>query len=166
MLTEEEAKKLGALTEKAWGWFYTADEERYFGPYASKEDAVQAAIEEECGLHGEWGADGFKQEDWSFVIARCQSNPFALSGYFDASRWLEDLADDFDYLLNEDGESAVDLGGGLPASLEKAVRTAIDRWQVENSVQLKRWEFAKIEPGERVNLTPVGGLAGKPEELA
>lgn len=129
-------------------WYYTWDREHYYGPYDTKEEAIQAARTEEAGWEDKDGV--FSLHYW---VAECQNHNIRLANYFSAEDFLikvdendlQDLGNEGDSVLEE-----VNITPEQEKSLEHAVKFAIEKWQVENNIHIHPYMFRDTRNLEKI----------------
>lgn len=133
-----------------WSWYASQDEENYtIGPCATKEEAIEEAVESEIG----YDFDDKTQHKMVFHVVEARKAEGDLAAYFDASRWAEDL--ECNVLEEEftDYNDRSPLEGLDTISLESAVRSAIRDWQKQSGFKMKLWRFAECRNGEWIERT-------------
>jgi hypothetical protein len=125
-------KTIDELTEPTWSW-YSGDGETYPSEYDSRIDALAAAIDYDDSH-----------------IAFASKKPIRFSDYFDANDFITSIEDDeVADVVDEDGDSTIDLSPEVIADLEAGIREAIDAWQVRHQLAPEPVHFDECEE-ERV----------------
>jgi len=135
-----------AKKEPSWGWYASADEENYHcGPEATRDAIIQAATGDEIGLHD-------LAEPQVFHIIEAWQAPVDLADHFDAAAWVDEINDNLSDFGGEDGEPIVDISTVAKASLERAVREAIAKWQTESGLRFRGWTFSGTRNAEMITI--------------
>lgn len=114
---------------KHWSWWVGSCEERYHTECDSREEAVRIAKED---------------YDGAYIAEACKPSNIALSGYFDASQFLES-ADESAYDDHGDPEGDTplfDTTHEQDTDLEQMVRAAINAWQEKHGLIFTGWQFS------------------------
>lgn len=125
-------------------WYAGQNDEFYTEKCDSKEEAIQAGIDNEFGYHKEDG-----QRTVRFHICEGAQTPLDLSVCFDANQWLESAEEVLEDCCNPDDPGTL-LEDVPTASLELAVRTAIKQWQTDNNVIVTPWVFTHCRNQEHI----------------
>jgi hypothetical protein len=134
-----------------WGWYASADEENYTcGPEATRDAIIQAATSDEIGLYNLDDPQVFH------IIEAWQAN-VDLADHFDAVDWVDGINDDLSDFGGEDGEPIVDLTAVATSSLERTVRDAITKWQADNNLRFRHWQFSGTRNGEIITIPVPNG---------
>lgn len=121
-----------------WNWWYSQDEERYYGPCVSREEAI------ECGF-GDYG-------DEPFHI--CEARKGKISTYIPAYRLLEYLDEANEEVIDQDGDGrAFDTTNEQDRDLERVVEEAIRSLAVANKLSLVGWSFEETRNQESIDVT-------------
>ena len=136
--------------EPNWGWYASADQENYHcGPESTRAAIIQAATADEIGL---WIDPATGNTTQSFHIIEAYQGPINLADYFDAADLVDATNDSLSEFGNENGDPIVDLSSVAISSLERTVREAIAKWQVDNNLRLHTWTFMSTRNGEVITL--------------
>src|SRR5680860_998078 len=100
-----------------WKWYAGQYEETMSsGPFDSRDEALEIAREE---YEGAWILEAYKED-------------VPLSKFFDVECFLETADDNaFDY-QGENSDPLFELSKDQTKSLDLAIKTAIDQWQIDN----------------------------------
>ncbi len=111
-------------------WWWGTDNERFYGPFRTREEAMDEARE---NLYG----GGF------YLVQATQYAPLKLSGYFDAERMIENAEDDACEYTDPEGDITLfDVGKSEMNDLQAMVRSTIDAWQEKHGLVFQPWRFA------------------------
>jgi len=140
------------MGEAELGWWAGYNEEWFnFGPEATREDAIAAAVED-CGCEQEVD-DGVWEHH--ICITRDANYRCNLAMKFDADDWLERVGDGMEDEEgpdeNGDRHPLEEIGDEDRAALEECVRSAIWHWQQRRGLVLKGpWFTGRGGPTEQV----------------
>lgn len=125
-------------------WWWGHDDERFSGPFDTREAAEEEARE---------SADG------GFYICQAEKGPpLKLSDYIDAD-WLIEHANDksWDDHGDPDGDHTLfDPSADQIADLQARLRTAADEWQASNGIVIAPFQFAECTVAEWVSIDESG----------
>lgn len=133
-----------------WKWWGGTDEEVCtWGPYDTRDEVIQAGIEDGCGEFqdesGKWKI--------GFHIVEARKDHLRLSDWIDADRALE-RADES--VADSDLASEYDDGGYFDCTteqqrdLERRIKSACDEWQDHHGLAFKTWTFSASRNNEYV----------------
>ena len=108
-----------------WGWWFSADEENYSGPYATRDEAIRAARFERCGeFHTCEGAG-------RFYLLEARQGPIALWRYVECNDVMENVCQAVDDEAG--GEDGIEWDRAWPDAaerrLEEWLRRVVRFWQ-------------------------------------
>ena len=147
---------MSAKKEPNWGWYAGADEESYHcGPEATRHAIIQAATDDEIGLHD-------LNEPQVFHIIEAWQSTVDLADHFDADAWVDEINDNLSDFGGEDGEPIVDISSVATASLERVVREAIAKWQAESGLRFRVWTFSGTRNAEMITIPAPNPTGDKP----
>ncbi len=116
-----------------WKWYSGPDQETFTGgPFNTREQAI-------AELDGEGGY---------VILAR--KVPVRLSGYFDASDFLERAEEAAYEMANESGDPIFDPTKDQIDGLQYCVRSAIEAWQHAHNLTFIPWAFTETKNLERI----------------
>jgi len=139
-------------TETApWAWWAGDGETFHYGPHATREDAIDDAMNNECGFDDEENVCRFE------VIEAYQSDlqlAKFMPSQFDrlVERWDEHLSEDYG------GEGCDDslLGGITQAQwdeLKATLTQAVASWQAQNKIVVKSWRFTNTRNNQDIAMS-------------
>ena len=134
-----------------WAWFASFDGGEHYevGPCATRDQAIQEAIDGDQGFHTH-ETDGLDYHD--FTIAEATHCHIDLSKWFDAPN-LDLWFDNISMIMDEDGCGANEDGQRHPLDevtpelkneLLDRIQEAIRKWQSDNQIPLKSYWFDRI----------------------
>jgi hypothetical protein len=148
-------------TEPNWKWWASSDEERYQGPYDTREEAIATGARDELGyVEDEDTEDGKPVQ--IFYIVEAHQAPIQLADYIDVGEMVERWEDNEFYELC-DGENDKGLTEHVTTAewddLQARLRAAAREWQAANNVIIKSWNFTEQRKSERVEVPVSNGSA-------
>lgn len=133
-----------------WQWWASSDEERYQGPYDSREEAIQVATGDEMG----WcEAEDESPACLNFYIVEAYHEPIQLSAYISVSDMVERWEDGaFEELSDPDGGDSIleHITQVQWDDLETMLRDATRAWQARNKIVVTSFAFAGQRNSEHV----------------
>lgn len=128
----------------AWGWWFSADEETYSGPHKTRDDAVHAGFNEECGEDCKISGMG------CFHVMEARQGPIRLARYFDVDTVMERVMECIDD--DHGGEDGIDwdryVTDAQHAQLGRWLQRLISFWQWWNGVEVRTYLFTHSRNGE------------------
>lgn len=156
---EGEAREhVRAADEVPWEWWAGKDEEYYtVGPCASREQAIQEAIDD--GIC-EWPVDGSDPETWEHRIhlIEAQQAPLRLADWIGAADALEKAEE---WVAESDRATEYDEGPWFDATPEQdadlvtRLRRACDEWQAAHGLTFNVRSFSAVRTNDFV-VVPAG----------
>lgn len=130
-----------------WWWAQSDDAERYFGPFASRDQAIAAAQAE-------------AHEDHATAFYICTARPRQLhDDIFNADEVLEQFEDHNEEAWGEDGPDMATLPDGAEAELVAALNAAFKAWR-EKHQPWRAYNLEDFGNGETVPVTGAGAPTG------
>lgn len=117
-----------------WQWYYSWNEEEYWGGYDTREEAIDE-------LEGEPG-----------FIVEAKKPDIRLADFLtsnDIDCLTENMVERIDEAWGNPEGSEIDLGKEVQY-LEPYIRAAIATWQVDHKVKIDAWVFADMRNHEEV----------------
>lgn len=141
-------------TEPNWQWYISADEERYQGPYDSREEAIDVAKADEVGLVDAEDSDTGKAL-LSFHIMEAHKQPIQIADHIDiddmVTAWIdgpfEDLADP-----DEVDSIVAHVTEWQWADLQERLRAVTRAWQEEHKIVVQGFAFTGTRNSEDVTV--------------
>ena len=142
-----------------WAWFASFDGGEHYeiGPCATREEAINEAVDQDTGLVLE---DGHQGDRHVFIVAEARHHHIVLANWirsYDLEIWFDRMAEDMD----EDGCGADENGLNHPldeitpqlqAKLLVAIQNAVRKWQDDHQLPLKSYWFDQIRKAEQVEV--------------
>lgn len=133
-----------------WAW-YAGDGERFaYGPHATREDAIDDAMNNECGYDDE-------DEVCRFEVMEAYQKPLDLATLMPSQmeriieRWDEHLSED--YGDPESGDSMLqDIVQSDWDDLKARLCQAVSDWQRDRGIALKSWRFTQTRNTEELSI--------------
>lgn len=113
-----------------WGWYFSRDEEVYYGPYGSREDA-------EAEGKANYGDD-------PFFVAECHNGPLHVTIFSDLAERLDEANED---TAQEDTYPSEQVSGEQWLELERALNAVMGEWCARHN--LTQWAFDQIRDKTR-----------------
>ncbi|MCB5411512.1 hypothetical protein [Pseudogemmobacter faecipullorum] len=125
--------------DNRWSWWVGSDDERFHTECQTREEAETIA----------------KRDGGAWVCHALSGGNLKASDSLDIERLIEDIDQNMiENFGNEDGDPIFELNAEQEKSLEAALKAALDKWQEENGVICKAWQFQDCDPAFYVETTP------------
>jgi len=117
--------KLKPYADYVWEWFVSHDGEVYHEAFATKEEAIEYAKDNEYA-----------------IVAECIQRDFRL----DVSGWriIEEINENNHELMGEDQEG-IEATHAQEIDLEVMVKSAVEAWVVKHQINITAWSFDGIQ---------------------
>jgi hypothetical protein len=127
------------------GWYASEDGERFTsGPVESRQEIIEIAKSEQCGIQDEKSKDG----KWVciFEIIYAERNTLRISDHINMQNHIEDLCCSYFQELSdpEGNEDLIRLNKEEYNSINETVKRSIDEWQTKNNKKFYPYCFDKI----------------------
>ena len=111
--------------QRMWGWYFSRDEELYFGPYSSREEAAEAGANED--------------PDTAFYVAECHKGPLHTAIFCDLDERIDDANVESS---QEDACPSEKITDGQWREMEIALNAVMVEWAARHN--LTTWAFDQI----------------------
>lgn len=134
--------------EPDWGWYAGDGEHYHIGPHATREDAVDEAVNDELGLHDD-------MKGCTFTIIEAHHQPIQLADYVDVGEMVDDWeSGSFADMTDPDGCDGLleHVTAEQWDELQSALRAVTTEWQTRHAIVIKPWVFTGIRNEEVVTV--------------